>query len=130
MPFHLAQASAVSLAAAGRRTSTLTGSAVDVLDYEGPAMFILNAAAATAGTSPTLDVKIQHSDTTTSGDFVDVTGGAFTQVTDVAGTAGVQKKILNVASLKKYVRVIGTIAGTNTPTFDFAVEFVGLKKAA
>jgi len=123
----LAQTVALTLAAAARRTSTLTGSAVDVLDYEGVATVILNASAAVAGTNPTLDVKVQHSDTTTSGDFADVTGGAFTQVTDAAS---LQVLKLNVSALKRYLRVIGTIGGTSTPTFDFSVEFIGIKKAS
>ena len=58
-----------------------------------------------------------------------MTGGAFTQVTDVAGTAGVQVMKINVPDLKRYLRVVGTIAGT-TPSFDFGVEFVGIKKAS
>ena len=91
-------------------------------------MIVLNASAGT-GTTPTLDVKLQHSDTTTSGDFADVTNAAFTRVTDVSGTAGVQVLRVNVSDLKRYLRVIGTIAGT-TPSFDFGVEFVGIKKAS
>lgn len=126
----LAQAVVLALAAAARRTTTLTGSATDVLSYEGEALIVLNASAATAGTNPTLDVKLQHSDTTTSGDFTDVAGATFTQVTDVSGTAGVQTLKLNVSDLKRYLRVIGTIGGTDTPTFDFSVEFIGIKKAA
>lgn len=124
----LSQALGLVLAAAARRTSTLTGTEIDVLHYEGVALVVLNASAGT-GTNPTLDVKLQHSDTTTSGDFADVTGATFTQVTGVAGTAGVQILRVNVSDLKRYLRVIGTIAGT-TPSFDFGVEFVGIKKAS
>ena len=122
----LAQAVGLVLAAAARRTSTLTGTGIDVLAYEGVALVVLNASAGT-GTTPTLDVKLQHSDDDST--YADVTGGAFTQVTDVAGSAGVQVKKINVSDLKRYVRAIGTIAGT-TPSFDFAVEFVGIKKAS
>ena len=122
----LAQAVGLVLAAAARRTSTLTGTGIDVLAYEGVALVVLNASAGT-GTTPTLDVKLQHSDDNST--YADVTGGAFTQVTDVAGSAGVQVKKINVSDLKRYVRAIGTIAGT-TPSFDFGVEFVGIKKAS
>jgi len=122
----LAQAVGLVLAAAARRTSTLTGTGIDVLAYEGVALVVLNASAGT-GTTPTLDVKLQHSDDNST--YADVTGGAFTQVTDVAGSAGVQVKKINVSDLKRYVRVIGTIAGT-TPSFDFGVEFIGIKKAS
>lgn len=126
----MCEAVAVRLSGSQTKTSTLTGSAIDLLAYEGMGKFILDAAAATAGTSPTLDVKIQHSDTTTSGDFADLaSGGSFVQVTDVSGTAGIQELNLNVSALKRYVRVIGTIGGSNTPTFSFSVGFVGFKKA-
>ena len=122
----LAQAVGLVLAAAAQRTSTLTGTGIDVLDYEGVTLAVLNASAGT-GTTPTLDVKLQHSDDDST--YADITGGAFTQVTDVAGTAGIQVLKVNVSDLKRYVRVIGTIAGT-TPSFEFGVEFVGIKKAS
>ena len=122
----LAQTVGLVLAAAARRTSTLTGTGIDVLHYEGVALIVLNASAGT-GTTPTLDVKLQHSDDNST--YADVTGGAFTQVTDVSGTAGIQVLKVNVSDLKRYLRVIGTIAGT-TPSFDFGVEFVGIKKAS
>jgi len=122
----LAQATGVELAPAASRTSTLTGTGIDVLEYEGVALVLLNASAGT-GTSPTLDVKLQHSDDDST--YEDVTSGTFTQVTDVAETAGVKVMKLNVSDLKRYLRVIGTIAGT-TPSFDFGVEFVGITKAS
>ena len=122
----LAQTVGLVLAAAAQRTSTLTGTGIDVLDYEGVALAVLNASAGT-GTTPTLDVKLQHSDDDST--YADVTGGTFTQVTDAAETAGVQVLKVNVSDLKRYVRVIGTIAGT-TPSFEFGVEFVGIKKAS
>jgi hypothetical protein len=75
----LAQVVGLVLAAAARRTSTLTGTAIDILHYEGVGLAILSASAGT-GTTPTLDVKLQHSDDNVT--FADVTNGAFTQVTD------------------------------------------------
>ncbi len=123
----LANVTPLTLAAAGRRTSTFTGAAVDVLQYDGVAAVVLDSSAAAAGTLPTLDVKVQHSATTTAGDFVDVAAGAFAQVTTVAG---IQTLKFNVSALKRYLRVIGTIGGTSTPTFDFSVDFIGIKKAS
>ena len=122
----LAQATGVELAPAASRTSTLTGAGIDVLEYEGVALVLLNASAGT-GTSPTLDVKLQHSDDDST--YEDVTSGAFSQVTDAAETAGVKAMKLNVSDLKRYLRVVGTVAGT-TPSFDFGVEFVGITKAS
>jgi len=125
----LSQVVSLLLAPPISRTATLTGVATDVLDYEGVGLVSLNAAAATAGTTPTLNVKLQHSDTTTTGDFVDVTGATFTVVTDVAGTAGVQLLKFNVSDVKRYIRVIGTIAGSSA-AFDFTATFLGVKKAS
>lgn len=122
----LAQATGVELAPAASRTSTLTGTGIDVLEYEGVALVLLNASAGT-GTNPTLDVKLQHSDDDST--YEDVNSGTFSQVTDAAESAGVKVMKLNVSDLKRYLRVIGTIAGT-TPSFDFGVEFVGITKAS
>ena len=122
----LAQALGLVLVPATSYDATVEGTGIDVLDYEGVALAVLNASAGT-GTTPTLDVKLQHSDDDST--YTDVTGGTFTQVTDVAGTAGVQVLKVNVSDLKRYVRVVGTIAGT-TPSFDFGAEFIGIKKAS
>lgn len=120
----LASAVVSQLEAVAARTSTLTGTAFDTLGYEGSMLVLLSSALGT-GTSPTLDVKIQHSDSASSG-FADITGAAFTQVTDAAG-AGVQNLVLRRDKVKRYIRVIGTIAGT-TPSFTFGVAFEGLEK--
>ena len=122
----LAQTVGLVLAAAARRTSNLDSTGIDVLDYEGVALIVLNASAGT-GTNPTLDVKLQHSDDDST--YADVTDGAFTQVTDAAETAGVQVMKVNVSDLKQYLRIVGTVGGT-TPSFDYGVEFVGIKKAS
>jgi len=123
----LSQVVALILAPPIARTATLTGTAIDITDYEGVGLFVLNAALATAGTTPTLNCKLQHSDTS-GGTYADVTGGAFTEVTDAAGN-GVQVLKLNVSDLKAHVKLIGTIAGANA-SFDFAAQFIGVKKAS
>ena len=80
---------------------------VDLLPYEGDVTFSLDHAA--AGSGVTLTAKIQHSDTTTAGDFVDVTGGAFTAA--AANTAGFATLTLNSDILRRYVRVLFTTSG-------------------
>lgn len=117
----LAQVVVKALALCARRTAALDGTPVDIGPYDGVCLAVLNASAAAAGTNPTLDVKLQHCDTL-AGAYTDVTGGAFTQVTGVAGTAGVQVLKLNAGSLKQYVKAVGTLGGTNTPTFDYGVS--------
>ena len=66
----LAQTVGLVLAAAARRTANLDGTGIDVLDYEGVALIVLNASAGT-GTDPTLEVKLQHSDDDST--YADVT---------------------------------------------------------
>lgn len=80
---------------------------VDLLAYEGDMTFALDHAA--AGSGVTLTAKIQHSDTTTAGDFTDVTGGGFTAA--AANTAGFSSITLNTDVLKRYVRVYFTVTG-------------------
>jgi hypothetical protein len=122
----LAQATGVSLAEAARRTATLTGTGIDILDYEGVALVVLNTSAG-SGTSPTLDVKLQHSDDNTA--FLDVNAGTFSQITSQAETAGLKVMKVNAPDLKRYLRVVGTLAGTS-PSFDYSVEFIGIKKVS
>lgn len=121
----LAQVVQLLLAEPVARTSSLDGDPIDIQDYEGVGVFALNAALATAGTTPTLNCKLQHCDTE-DGTYADVTNGAFEEVTDEAGN-GVQVLKLNVSNLKRYVKLIGTIAGASA-SFDFSSEFLGVKK--
>jgi hypothetical protein len=88
-------------------------------DFEGDIAFIIDAAA--AGSGVTLTAKLQHSDTTTSGDFVDISGGGFTAA--AANTAFQEKIYLNSNDLKRYVRVLFTVTGG---TGTGAVSVVGL----
>lgn len=113
----------LNLAAAASRTTTLTGTGVDLQPYEGRVELILTSSAATAGSSPTLDVKVQDSADNSS--FADVSGLTFTQVTDAAS---VQSLAINKPALRRYVRVIGTIGGTSSPAFTYAVVGVGMLK--
>lgn len=96
------------------RTSTGNGTSVD------------NTAASTAGgvghlhvfsksgTSPTLDVKIQHSsDNSTFADLI-----TFTQATDVTS----ERKTVT-GTVNRYTRETRTIGGSSTPTFNYAIAF-------
>ena len=107
-----------------QETTTFTGATTniaDLLEFDGDIQIILDSGAAAA--SGTMTGKIQHSDTTTSGDFSDVTGGGFTAV---AQAASKQVITLNHDELKRYVRFVGTIASSGTTTY--SVQGYGLKK--
>ena len=107
-----------------QETATFTGATTniaDLNDFDGDIQVILDAGAAAA--SGTMTGKIQHSDTTTDGDFSDVTGGGFTAV---AQAAAKQVITLNRDALKRYIRFVGTIAASGTTIY--SVQGFGLKK--
>jgi hypothetical protein len=97
--------------------------------WEGQVLIGLAAAGSPGGTSPTLDVKLQHC-ATKAGVYADVPEGAFDQVTD---TGGFQGGVFDLAILKRWLKVVWTIGGTKDegdvdPSFAFGVQLVGLKK--
>lgn len=107
-----------------QETATFTGATTniaDLKDFDGEIQIILDSGAAAA--SGTMTGKIQHSDTTTDGDFSDATGGGFTAV---AQAVSKQVMTLNRDALKRYIRFVGTIADSGTTTY--SVNGYGLKK--
>lgn len=114
---------ALALAATAARTTTGSGTAIDLQQYDGEAALVLDSAAG-SGTSPTLDVTLEHSDDNSS--FSAVSGVAFTQVT---GAASMQKISINRNELKRYVREKHTIGGT-TPSFTFSLNVLAWPKYA
>ena len=108
--------------ATGAVTSTATSSAIDLLEYDGDVLLVLDCAAGT-GTSPTLDVKITNSDAS-SGTYTDLSGATFTQVTD---SASMQTLVINKDSAERYIKIVQTITGSS-PSFTFSINLVGVKK--
>ena len=101
----MSKLSPVALARAAAPTANAASAAVDVSDYTGAAKLVLDAAQAPTG--QTLDVKLQHCDTV-GGTYTDA-GFSFTQVTNAAASYQVQD--ISVDGLKKFVKVVSTIAG-------------------
>lgn len=113
----------LNLIPAAAVTADGDGTGVDLLTLSGEIAVIIDVSAPVAGTSPTLDLKLQDSaDNSTYGD---VTGGAFTQVTDAAS---VQKLSFNKDELKRYVRIVKDIGGTDSPQYLVSVKGVGVKR--
>lgn len=96
---------------------------VDVSAYDGQVAIVLGAIN-TAGTTPTLAVKVQESDSSGSG-YTDVTGGGFAAIDN---TGGIQKIVLNADALKKYIRLDFDIGGTSSPAFGVSAAIIGPKK--
>ena len=101
------------------RTSTVTGTGVDLLNGDGRC-FAIQHVGTVSGTTPTLDGKIQESDDNSS--FSDITGATFTQV-----TASTSMVAITFDRTKRYVRYVGTIAGTS-PSFAMSVWISEQKK--
>jgi hypothetical protein len=104
--------------------STFTGATTNIADlrqYDGDVVITLDAGAAAA--SGTMTGKIQHSDTTTAGDFEDVTDGAFEAVAQAASR---QQLVLVKDELKRYIRFVGTIAASGTTIY--SVQGIGVRK--
>jgi len=81
----------------------------------------------TAGSTPTLDIKLQESDDDST--YTDISGAAFTQVTDAGTLAAVSEKIVvNVEACKKYIRAVKDIGGTSSPAFMTTCVAVGVKQ--
>lgn len=71
-------ATTVSLSAAASNAATVTGSGVDLQDYNSPVLIVQNHGTSTG----TLDGKIQ--DSADNSNFADVAGATFTQSTTTA----------------------------------------------
>ena len=103
-------------------TATATSSAIDLKEFDGDVLLVLNCAAGT-GSSPTLDIKVQDSDET-GGTYADLSGATFTQVTD---SASVQTLEVNKDECKRFIKLVQTVGGSS-PVFVYGVSLVALKK--
>lgn len=101
--------------------STADSSALDLADYEGNVLVVLDATAQGSGITNAL--KITESDTS-GGSYTDVSGGGFTSVVNAASK---QTLVLNSDKLKRFVKLSKTITG-GTGTGYVAVSVIGNKK--
>ena len=102
-------------------TATGNETGVDLLDYEGDITMILDAEA--GGSGVTYAVKVQ--DSSDNSTFGDVSGAAFTTTT--ANTALVETLTVNTDEIKRYARVVITVAG-GTGAGAVSVTALGRKK--
>lgn len=93
---------------------SLVGTGVNIAGHRT----VVNLNSGTNGTSGTVDVKIQESDSTAVANYTDWTGGAFTQVTTSNDNA-IQEK--EYTGTKPYIRVLSTVT---TATCDFGVDII------
>jgi len=100
-------------------SSSVNGPGGDLLAGDGRC-FAIQQVGAVGGASPTLDGKLQES--TDNSTWTDVAGATFTQVT---GASNYQA--LTFDRTKRYVRYVGTVAGSS-PSFALAVVISEQKK--
>jgi hypothetical protein len=122
-----------ALAPTAERTDALDGTAVDLNDYEGDIIVILDVEA--SGTS-TLDVKLQSSDTQ-GGSYTDVTTvfslngteqtSAAVAFTQVSTSASKQYLVFPKGAAKRWVKAVSTV---DTSTHTYSINAVGAKKYA
>jgi len=103
-------------------TATATSSAIDLKEFDGDVLLVLNCAAGT-GSSPTLDIKVQDSDET-GGTYGDLSGATFTQVTT---SASLQTLEVNKDECKRFIKIVQTVGGSS-PVFVYGISLVGAKK--
>lgn len=111
-------ATCVSLSASASQASTVTGAAVDLIDYDTPVSIVQNHGTGTG----TLDGKLQDSADGSTG-WADISGATFSQSTT---TADCKSVALNPKSVKRYIRYVGTIV---TGPQNVAVTMIGVKKS-
>lgn len=111
-------ATTTSLSAAASNASTVTGTGVDLQDYNSPVLIVQNHGTSTG----TLDGKIQ--DSADNSNFADVSGLTFTQ-----STTGADVKMLAVSAgqVRRYIRYVGTIV---TGPQVLSVSMSGVKRIA
>lgn len=112
--------STTALAVAAAITATGNGAAVNVGDYQGLALLVLNAGPTNAGTNT---ITLQHSDNGSTG--WENTGDAFAAVSTSASYQEIQ---INADKLRRFVRVVDTLAGASSVVR--SVTLVGRKKYA
>lgn len=118
------QGASFTIDPANRVTSTSTGSGIDIRDYIGRIGIRLSCPVASAGTSPTMIVKIQDSPDNST--FTDISGAVFTTATDAVAVD--EEIVIDADKQARYIRAVGTVGGSNTPTFTYAVVGYGAKK--
>ena len=100
---------------AAAQTATANGTAVDNAASSSSGATVVLSVVTVSGTSPTLDVVVQHSADNIT--YTALTGGTFTQAT---GTTSQSLTIASAVTINRYTRVAVTIGGS-TPSFTFAV---------
>ena len=123
-------ATRLALEPAARAVGAFNGVAIDRLGFNSCAVAAIVGAVTGAPSAQTLDVKLQHSDTS-GGTYVDFTPsipqptptGAVSQITAVSSA---KKRSIDLKTAKRWIRVVAThgFTGGTSPTLNSAVVVV------
>ena len=102
------------------QTTNVAGASVDFADCVGNRQTAILLIGAVSGTSPTNDVKVQHSTDGTT--WADVPGATFTQATTAGGA-----QVISFNATRRYVRGYATFTGTS-PSFGTGLYLVGQRR--
>jgi len=107
------------------RTASGNGTAIDLKDYVGQVLAVVDCGAKTAGTNPTADFTLEDSANNSSwAANTTALSAVFTQTTTVAA---LQTRNLDTRACRRYARLVFTIGGTVSPAFPCGAFFVGQK---
>ena len=125
----LNQLSTVELLRNAARAANINSSTLTTTDYIGSIRVQVNSGNITAGdNNSTYTFSLQDSDVDTAANFANISNSyTLTACTNQATIATVD---IPTRELKKFFRVVGNIAGANSPSFPVGVTVVGLKQVA
>lgn len=98
-------------------TTAQSGAAIDTLGFEY-ALVVLHFGALTD--TANLVLKVQDSPTTTSGDFVDITGASYT-VIENADDNSVKAGLVRLHGKRRYIRAVSTVGNTDACVYSVSV---------
>ncbi len=103
--------------------ATANGTGVDTQIYSGQIALVLDAKN-TAGSSPTMAITFEDSANNSS--FTAISPSvAFTGLTT---STSVQKVVMPRAGVRRYIRAVMTLGGTNSPAYLISVKGYAMKK--
>jgi hypothetical protein len=102
------------LGAGGCEVGTITGAAIDTAGYREA---LVTLAAGQFTSTGTLAVKVQHSDDDGALDaYADVTGAAFTSLTDTTdGSVQIGRLKLDGNNVKRYIKIVAVVGVARAP---------------
>jgi len=120
---------AIGVVPAARTAGTTNGTGFDRRGFQSCVLEAVTGAATGGPSAQTLDVKLQHSDSSGSGytDFVPVSGVAASgAVAQITADSTRKRKSIDLSGAKQYIRAVAVVAltGGTSPTLPCAASIV------